>query len=257
MEFLRAENDANRRASRDDAEANRKLLLDSIKFVSIAVAALIGVAGIFGYRSVSDLKDTLETQARQATNAEIARMQVEIRQRLEEQFKTPELQKMVRSEADAAMQSAVTKAEKSVDPRLDELQRRISETGEISNAGARLRLGVRSGLDSLLEKAKSPNPYVSQYAKSTLTLIGADYDSFGQPNLYRVMLPSPQTPRNLLATMKSSTMVQVIAAAFGLFREITGSKVLTFDILAAEKWCADNPKKCDQAAPPAQNPTQK
>jgi len=145
IEFLRAENDANRRAIREDAEANRKLLLDTVKFVSIPVTLLIATAGVLGFKSISDLKHTLETQARQATNAEIARMQGEIRQRLEEQFKMPELQKMVRSSADAAVQSAVTKeVEKSLDARMDDLQRRISETGEISNAGA--RLGSDSGL---------------------------------------------------------------------------------------------------------------
>jgi hypothetical protein len=97
-------------------------------------------------------------------------MQEEIRATLKQQFQTPALQKMVKESAQAAVESAVnTEVEKSLNARMDQLQRRIAETGEISNAGARLRLGFRPALDTLVEKMKSPNPYVSQYAKSTLS----------------------------------------------------------------------------------------
>lgn len=51
LQFLRVANDANRTAVRNDAEANRKLLLDTVKIVSIPVAVLIAVAAWFGFRS--------------------------------------------------------------------------------------------------------------------------------------------------------------------------------------------------------------
>lgn len=119
LQFLRQENEANRAAIRTDADANRKLLLDTVKLVSIPVTALILVAGWFGFRSISDLKETLESDARgstqaeiarmqQSTQAEITRMQGEIRSRLNEQFQTPTLRKLVE---DAAKESTKTAAE--------------------------------------------------------------------------------------------------------------------------------------------------
>ena len=108
LQFLREENEANRRAVRDDAEANRKLLLDTVKIVSVPVGILILIAGWMGFRSIGDLKSTLESEAQQSTQAEIARMQTEIRTRLSEQFQTPALQQAVK---DAAVEATKTAAD--------------------------------------------------------------------------------------------------------------------------------------------------
>jgi hypothetical protein len=74
LQFLREENAASLTAVREDAEASRKLLIDTVKLVSIPVTALILVAGWFGFKSISDLKGALEAEARKSTQAEIARM---------------------------------------------------------------------------------------------------------------------------------------------------------------------------------------
>jgi len=99
LKFLREENSANRAAIRDDAVANRQLLLDTVRLVSIPVAVLIAVAAWFGFKSISDLKGALEAEARQSTQVEVSRMQNEIRGRISEQFQTPALQKMVKEAA--------------------------------------------------------------------------------------------------------------------------------------------------------------
>jgi hypothetical protein len=108
LQFLRQENEASRTAIRVDAEANRKLLIDTVKFVSIPVGILIVIAGWMGFKSINDLKTTLEAEARQSTQAEITRMQSEIRARLSEQFQTPNLQKTIK---DAAVEATKTAAE--------------------------------------------------------------------------------------------------------------------------------------------------
>lgn len=99
LQFLREQNDANRTAIRNEAEANRKLLLDTVKFVSIPVAMLIAIAGFLGFRSISDLKATLEAEARRSTQSEIKTMQGEIQKELNEQFQTPSLKAMVQNAA--------------------------------------------------------------------------------------------------------------------------------------------------------------
>jgi len=64
--------------------------------------------------------------------------------------------------------------------------------------------------------------------------------------------PPLKTPREALAMMKSAPDPRTVAAAFAAFRVLTGSKVPTFDIPAAERWCADNQNRCDQPAPQQQ-----
>src|ERR1017187_6112870 len=99
LQFLREENEANRRASREDSEASRSLLRFTVWLVAVPITALILVVGWFGFKSVSDLKDSLQKQAEQSTNAEISRMQDEIRRRLNQEFQTPTLQQMVKATA--------------------------------------------------------------------------------------------------------------------------------------------------------------
>jgi hypothetical protein len=106
LQFLREENAANRIAVRDDAEANRRLLLDTVKFVSIPTSLLIAIAALLGFKSLSDLKGAIRSEARSETQAEIMRMQGEIRQRLNAQFQTPELQKMVKEAASESTKAA-------------------------------------------------------------------------------------------------------------------------------------------------------
>src|SRR5437667_6870298 len=82
VSFLRQENEAHRQALREDAKANRDLLVGSIRLVSIPVAAAILVIGWFGLKSFSDLKEQLKDSATEQLKTETARMQTEIRDRL-------------------------------------------------------------------------------------------------------------------------------------------------------------------------------
>ncbi len=106
LRFLREENDANRQAVRDEGEANRTLLLDTVKFVSIPVSLIIAIAAILGFKSLSDLKQTLQSEASRETKTEVTRMQGEIRDTLKKQFQTPELQKMVKEAAGDSTRTA-------------------------------------------------------------------------------------------------------------------------------------------------------
>lgn len=91
---------------RDDAEKNRKLLLDTIKIASVAISLIVLVAAFFGYKSINDVKDAIQNEARRETQSEVTRMQGEIRQRLDEQFQTASLQKLVKDAAKEATQKS-------------------------------------------------------------------------------------------------------------------------------------------------------
>ena len=108
LEFIRTESSANRAAVREDAESNRKLLLDTVKIISIPMSLVIVLFTFLGIKSMGDIKETIQTEARRETQSEITRLQKEIRQSLEEQFQTPNLQKLVK---EAARESTEKSAE--------------------------------------------------------------------------------------------------------------------------------------------------
>jgi hypothetical protein len=106
LRFLREENAANHRAVRDESDANRRLLLDSLKILAYPLAVLLAVAAFLGFRTFTDMKQTIRTEARNETQAEVERMRKEIRTRLDQQFETKELQKFVKDAAAESTKSA-------------------------------------------------------------------------------------------------------------------------------------------------------
>jgi hypothetical protein len=108
LQFLREENAANRQAARDEADASRGLLRFTVWLVSIPISLMIVTAAFVGWRSLEDVKRTIRSEADHETKAEIARMQVEIRTTLKDQFQTPALQKTVK---DAAIEATKASAE--------------------------------------------------------------------------------------------------------------------------------------------------
>ena len=245
--------------------------------VTITLAALgliVGTASFFFYKNMSDVRNDAtraiesskenadhEIRKIQSSSADIAR--AEAQKRVEEAFSKGNVQELIERAARERVAKAVDREiDKNLASRIDQLQKQIAETGEISNAGARLRLGYRSGLDTILDKMKSPNAYISQYAKSTLTLIGSDYEAavgmgYGSPScgkqaMSRWISPVPQTLREVMVFIRQGVGpgaqgggAQVTAAAFCGFREMSGSNIQVFDVPAAEKWCAENRPKCD------------
>jgi hypothetical protein len=150
--------------------------------------------------------------------------------------------------------------QKDLGPRIDAFKSLITEIGEISNHGAQLRLGFHSGLEYLLKKVDSPDPTIRAYAKSTLAQIGSDYEAVvtnrpgigvpgGPTSPLAALIPAPYTPKtgkDLMATIRNMQEPHTLAAAFIEMKKIVAWDVQTFDIPAAEKWCAQHKPKCDQ-----------
>lgn len=107
LKFLREESDANRRALREDSDANRDKLLGTLKIIAYPITVALLIAGFLGWRSIADVKQSIQEETQQETKTEIARMQEEIRQKLTAQFETPQLQKMVKEAATNQTQSVL------------------------------------------------------------------------------------------------------------------------------------------------------
>jgi hypothetical protein len=99
LQFLRKENEAARKAVREDSDATRNMLKHALWLVAVPITILISVASFLGWHSVSDLKSSIQAEAKHQTEAEVSRMQVEIRKSLADQFQTEHLQQLVRSAA--------------------------------------------------------------------------------------------------------------------------------------------------------------
>jgi hypothetical protein len=156
LQFLREENAASRSAVREDAEASRKLLLDTVRLISLPVTALAIIAAFLGFASVRDLKQTIQAEARRQTQTEITRMQGEIRTRLDEQFQTPALQKMVKEAAKESTKAAAEPLIKSevatqVGSRVDAEKPAIAAAVTQQSQIAVKQMG--SQLDSLVKKS--------------------------------------------------------------------------------------------------------
>ena len=92
---------------RDENSEARKVIKELLAIAAIPLALLLAIFGFLGVKSVSDLKQSITDGARRQTEAEVLRMQGEIRKRLDEQFKAESLQQLVRSAAkDAAATAA-------------------------------------------------------------------------------------------------------------------------------------------------------
>jgi hypothetical protein len=102
LKFLREESEANRRAQREEAESNRKLLGDAVKYASAAIAVIITVAGIFSYRDLDSFKESIRNRGEAAAKAEIKKVDEDIDRTLKAQFQKEEIQKTIQNAAEVA-----------------------------------------------------------------------------------------------------------------------------------------------------------
>jgi hypothetical protein len=113
LEFIRTENEAYRQASRDEAEAARSVLSDSIKIVAYPVAVagffftlLLAFAGWMGLRSWHDMKVNIRAQAEQATRTEVKDMREKIQHRLDDEFQDTKIKSTIQQAARDATTTA-------------------------------------------------------------------------------------------------------------------------------------------------------
>ncbi len=215
LTFLRQESTANKDYLNNQAEADRQLLKHTLWIVALPLTSLIVIAGIFGFKSISDLKESIRTQAEAETKTEIARMrqdtdnqitamQLEIRNRLNQQFQNPVISGLVKN---AAKEQAQTTAEPLIKGEVGkEVKRRVdAEQGTIKHIvsdqtqaavkqmGAQIDDQVKSAVDARLQpKFRAVEEQLSDLKEETqvqllINRMNADdamaYDTFNHMNL--------------------------------------------------------------------------
>jgi len=167
LEFLRKENDAARTTVREESDANRKLLTDSLKVIAYPVTAALAILSFLGFRSVKEMKDNIQTEAKSQTSAEVIRMQEEIRRRLSEQFQAPNLKAIVSQAArDATSTTAQplikaevnTQVSRSVEAQKGVISQNVKDQTQqaVKQMGTTIESYVRNAVDSKVSAAVDP-----------------------------------------------------------------------------------------------------
>ena len=135
LKFLREEAEQNRKAQREESDANRKLFLDTSKIVAIPLAVLLTLAGIFFYRDINTMKEAMKAEGEAEAKAEIKRMDQHIDNTLEERFKSDNIQKTIQKAAlDATSQQAPGLIKKVITP---EVRKAVQDqSGTIKNVAS-------------------------------------------------------------------------------------------------------------------------
>ncbi|MBZ5646396.1 MAG: hypothetical protein LAN37_04140 [Acidobacteriia bacterium] len=238
-----------------------------VKLTYIAIGVVLAAVGLLIWKNVSEVKTEATdaiAAAKSGADRQIAKIESEAatiarseaQKRIDEAFEKGNVQQLIERAAKEKVGTAVEREiNQNLAQRMKILQDQITETGEISNAGARLRLGFRPALDTLTKKAESPNPAVREYAKSTIRMIGADYENVlieGVPSgearkkmLDNWITPAPTTVKGVVEVIRHSGNAHAVAAAFLALRELTNTQFHIFDLPAVEDWCAQHRPKCD------------
>lgn len=167
LEFLRKENEASRAAVRQDSDANRRLLTDSLKVIAYPVTAALAILSFLGFRSVTEMKNTIQSEAAAQTSAEVIRMQGEIRDRLSEQFQTPNLRAIVSEaarNATATTAQPLIKAEvnsqvsRSIEAQKGVIKQSVTEQTQqaVKQMGSTIDTYVKNAVDSKVTLAVDP-----------------------------------------------------------------------------------------------------
>jgi hypothetical protein len=134
-----------------------------------------------------DAKASIEN-AKTATDAQISQIRdrsaviavSEAQRRVDEAFRNRNIEGMVENAASRQVAPVIERQLKTeVDRAMVSLQRDITFLGQISDAGAYMRVGGRKGLDKLVElQQNAPNESMRLAARSMLETIGKNYEEF-------------------------------------------------------------------------------
>jgi hypothetical protein len=238
-----------------------------VKYTYTGIVVLLAVAAFLLWHSTAEVKEQasqaiLATQ--KSATEEIAKIgrdasivaQTEAKKAIDAALDKPGIQHLIEHSVEEKVGSSVdVQVQKDLGPKIEAFRNLVTEIGEISSRGAQLRFGFRPGLDYLIKRMESPDPTVRAYAKSTLILVGADYEQriIQTPGIDPVLFSGAigateavKTGKGLMGIIHNAENPATIAGAFFDMKKRVGWDVQTFDIPAADKWCASHKPKCDE-----------
>ena len=218
----------------------------------------------------SQAKTEIE-QARDSVNRELSAIRAEAasiardeaRKGVDDAFKTTSISTMIEDAAKKEVGSVIEREVRNEANRvMHSIQADISSLGQIADTGMQMRVGLRSGLNQLLELQRTAsNENTRMWAKRLFESIATDYDTVTQESLRqfnqnalqaleiysqgKIKLSNEHNPvPRLLEVIESDRDLRHIAFAFLALREATGVPFRMFDIEGVNHWCDEHKKEC-------------
>jgi hypothetical protein len=249
-----------------------------VAMVLVALALIAGVGQWVFYRDMSQVRSQANAEIKEAVEAanrqidhvreEAAKVAIdEARKRVDDAFRTQNIQEMIEAAAKRQLGPAIDRrVRQELDVFATGVQDQISSLGEITDLAAKMRIGIRSGLNDLSLKAKSAaNENDRRMAQALLSTVSADYDSVWRRNLRRDGLtaenalfgatrfrfnPSNPHPVPAIVTMiREEPDLNVVALSFLALTDSTGHQFRMFDIDGVEQWCKEHSPICTEPNP--------
>jgi hypothetical protein len=245
-----------------------------VQTILIALGILIaGGLGIF-YRDMSQVRSqgaAAISETKDAASREISKVRDdaakiaidEARKRVEDAFRNENIQAMIETAAKRQVGPAIDRrVRQEVDLVMTGLQGQISSLGEIADLAMRMRIGLRSGLEGLILRAKTAtNESERRMAQDFLARISSDYETFHRP---KPRGPGPSTAREALSgasdppfdpdnpkpvpaivrIIREESNLNAVALAFLALGETTGHQFRMFDIEGVQEWCKEHAPVC-------------
>jgi hypothetical protein len=241
------------------SQAEYDHLLSYFKYlVTISVAFLTILIGAGTYMFHSNMKDVRDGAKGEATRVATSEAKIAVAQAFDEK----NINAMILSTAQRKIETMTDKViEQQLTTKLRPIQQRILLIGQVSESETRMRMGFRTGYNDLKALTKVSDGDVGRFAKTTLETTSESFDSRfqegmklkgtkGLPMLSALMSnvgrPQQSWPSNLSMVVKlirEDSDLNLVAAAFLVFRELTGSNVKMFNFDAVNTWCAQNEPK--------------
>jgi hypothetical protein len=245
----------------DPAGAEYRHVLSFFKYlVTLTTTAITILLAIGAFLFYSNLREVREDAKQEATRVAT----VEARERVAIAFDEKNINAMILSAAEKKVGSITDRLiEQQLTAKLQPLQQRIALIGRISECEMRMRMGFRAGLDELNDVlGETRDLDILRFSRATLSTTTDDFETRlredasrnslkGMAMLQNVMLKQGRPQQSVASSLhdvvqliRQETDLNIVALAFGAFRELTGENVKMFDFAAVTKWCSQNQGKC-------------
>ena len=214
------------------------------------------------------MKTATDAQISQIRDRSAAIAISEAQRRVDEAFHNRNIEGMVENAASRQVAPVIERQLKTeVDRAMISLQLDITFLGQISDAGAYLRVGGRPGLDKLLElQENAPSESMRLAARSMLETIGKNYEEqfvyrtredkepdfvqsklsthsdelkkFGESEKRARLIPI------LIREIRTDNDLWEVTTAFLALRKLTNQSFRVFDMDAINRWFAEHASQC-------------
>lgn len=201
--------------------------------------------------------DTQISQTREQTSAIALN---EARRQVDNAFRTSNIESMIELAAKKQVGQAYEREVRGqIDGLMDNIHQEITALGQINDAGAKMRVGIREGLERLQQLQRiSQSEQSRQMAKALFEAITRDYETtvqkdfegksplqFAYGDKAAEMKMSPTVISDAVKIILDKNMhLSPVAEQFFYLRDAASVPFKTFDFEAVEQWCKAHPAVC-------------